>query len=114
MAARPGRILVNPGRPDQREIPPIKDGIILNRGDVLQVWTGGGGGWGHPFDRTPELVADDVANGMVSQAAALADYGVVLDPVGLAVDHEATRAHRAAHRQPVRRFHNGRYVDAMA
>lgn len=113
MAARAGRILVNPGRPDQREIPPIKDGIVLNRGDVLQVRTGGGGGWGHPFDREPERVRDDVVNGMVSLAGALADYGVVLDPGSLDIDQAATRAHRAAHRQHVRRFHNGRYVDEM-
>lgn len=113
MAARPGRIVVNPGRPDAREMPPIKDGIMLNRGDVLHVRTGGGGGWGHPFDRVPERVQADVANGMVSLDAALLDYGVCLDPATLAIDRAATEAHRSSHRSAGRLFHNGRYTDNM-
>lgn len=113
MAARAGGILVNPGRPDEREIPPIKDGIVLNRGDVLHVRTGGGGGWGHPFDREPERVRADVANGMVSIEAALSDYGVRIDPVTLGVDLVATEAHRVEHRAEGRMFHNGQYRDAM-
>lgn len=113
MAARPGAILVNPGRPDQQEIPPIKDGIVLGKGDVLHVRTGGGGGWGHPFDREPERVQADVANGMVSQQAALSDYGVVLAPDSLEIDHAATEDHRRRNREAGKLFHNGRYQDAM-
>lgn len=113
MAARAGSIVINPGRTDQRDVPPIKDGIKLNRGDVLHVRTGGGGGWGHPFDREPERVQQDVANGMVSCGAALTDYGVHLDPDSLNVDSAATQVYRQKHRTLGKLFHNGRYLDEM-
>jgi N-methylhydantoinase B len=113
-AGRAGSIVVNPGRPDERSLPPIKDGVILNRGDVLRIATGGGGGWGNPFDRDPALVAEDVAELKVSVEGALADYGVVVDPDAFTVDLAATEARRAAHRPETKLFHNGVYRDEMA
>lgn len=62
----------------------------LEAGEVLVNNTGGGGGYGHPFDREPGRVADDVRNGYVSAEAARRDYGVVIDPVTFAVDETAT------------------------
>jgi len=47
-------------------------------GQVVRVVTTGGGGWGDPLEREPELVARDVTEGRVSQQAARDDYGVVL------------------------------------
>jgi N-methylhydantoinase B len=44
------------------------------------VRTTGGGGWGDPLAREPELVQRDVIDGKVSLAAAHDDYGVVLVP----------------------------------
>jgi N-methylhydantoinase B len=38
----------------------------------------GGGGYGNPFERTPDAVLDDVLNGYVSIDAAARDYGVVI------------------------------------
>ena len=58
--------------------------------------TGGGGGYGDPFDREPERVAADVRNGFVSPEAALRDYGVQVDPETFAVDDEETRRLRAS------------------
>ena len=43
------------------------------------VRTGGGGGWGDPLERDPAQVCKDVAEGLVSPAAARKQYGVVLD-----------------------------------
>ena len=40
--------------------------------------TTGGGGWGDPLDREPELVLRDVIEGRVSRQAPQRDYGVVL------------------------------------
>ena len=40
--------------------------------------TGGGGGWGEPFDRDAAVVAQDVAEGFISAAAARKLYGVVV------------------------------------
>ena len=56
--------------------------------------TGGGGGYGDPFEREPGRVADDVRNGFVSVAAADREYGVVIDPVTFAVDEAATALRR--------------------
>ena len=52
--------MVNPGTNHERVLAPLSDGNVLKRGDVLRIETGGGGGYGHPFDRPPEMVAEDV------------------------------------------------------
>src|SRR5262249_12646842 len=54
------------------------------------VRTGGGGGWGDPLERAPALVQADVAEELVSVAAARDQYGVVFGE-GLKVDESATR-----------------------
>ena len=58
--------------------------------------TGGGGGWGDPFEREPEAVLGDVREGLVSVEKARADYGVAVDAQATRVDEAATRALRAA------------------
>ena len=60
-------------------------------GDVLHFVTWGGGGWGDPLLRDPELVALEVRRGLVSAEGA-ARYGVVLS--GAAVDDSATETLR--------------------
>jgi N-methylhydantoinase B len=49
-------------------------------GTLLSVQTGGGGGWGDPLERDPELVLSDVRDGYVTVEAARERYGVVVDP----------------------------------
>lgn len=105
-AGRTGRIILNPGTPDERELPALGDGIVLRRGDLLRLETCGGGGWGDPLAREVERVQADVARGFVTPRGALEDYGVVLDPAALEVDKTATeelRARRAASRPLVDR-----------
>jgi N-methylhydantoinase B len=63
-------------------------------GALVSVRTGGGGGWGSPFEREPERVRRDVVCGYVSVEAAERDYGVVLDAATCAVDAEASAALR--------------------
>ena len=89
-AGRTGRILLNPGKPRERELPPLDDGFVLERGDVIRFETCGGGGWGDPLTRDPGRVRQDVARGFVTARGALEDYGVVLDPASLDVDKTAT------------------------
>ncbi len=48
------------------------------RGDVYQLVTGGGGGYGDPLSRDPARVLEDVLGGLVSEEAALRFYGVVI------------------------------------
>jgi N-methylhydantoinase B len=54
------------------------------------IMTAGGGGWGNPLERDPQLVRTDVMDGLVSIEAARDDYGVALDPNTLAIDADAT------------------------
>ncbi len=108
-----GQCSVNPGRPDARVLPPMCDGVMLRRGDVFRIETGGGGGWGHPFDREAERVQLDVLGGFVSQQSAERDYGVVLVGDGMELDAEATRWLRAERRPPVKMFHRGEYTEGF-
>ncbi len=66
----------------------------LNPGDRVVMDAAGGGGYGDPFDRDPEAVAQDVREGHVTLDHAREDYGVALDPETLEVDLEATMALR--------------------
>jgi N-methylhydantoinase B len=96
-AGRPGKILLNPGTSRECGIQPTSDGVKLRRGDLLRLITCGGGGWGDPLSRDPLIVQQDVARGFVSVQGAVADYGVVLDPLTNAIDQAATeelRRHR--------------------
>jgi N-methylhydantoinase B len=61
-----------------RDLGGLVDGEPVLAGQVVRVVTTGGGGWGDPLEREPELVCADVIEGRVSQSAAQADYGVVL------------------------------------
>ncbi len=51
----------------------------LNAGDVLEVLSSGGGGFGDPHRRPAELVQTDVRDGVVSLEVARDVYGVALD-----------------------------------
>ena len=95
-AGQNNRIVLNPGT--SREVVQGHSYNLLAAGEVLANETGGGGGYGHPFDREPALVAKDVRNGFVSAAAAARDYGVAVDPESLEVDEDATARLRAAGR----------------
>jgi N-methylhydantoinase B len=68
--------------------------LPLRAGDRVEMETGGGGGWGDPFERDPEAVLRDVADGYVSPARAAERYGVVIAGSPSVVDVEATRALR--------------------
>lgn len=63
-------------------------------GDEILYLAAGGGGYGKPFERDPESVRDDVVDGYVSRAAALADYGVALTDE-LEIDWDETKRLRA-------------------
>ena len=68
------------------------DHVHVAEGDALHYITWGGGGWGDPLERDPDLVALEVNRGLVSVEGALR-YGVVLDDAGV-VSGEATAALR--------------------
>ena len=107
-----GRAVVNPGTPKERVLPPLSDGHVLKRGDVIRIETGGGGGLGHPYDREPERVLADVLGGFVSLESAERDYGVVLTASSRAIDENATRERRKS-RPATKLFHRHEYRDSL-
>lgn len=90
---------LNPGSARAEPITHKLDAKPVKAGDVIEAQTCGGGGWGHPFDRPADKVAEDVALGLVSAEAARQSYGVVLDDAG-GVDTDATAALRS--KRPVK------------
>ena len=60
---------------------------------------GGGGGYGNPLLREPQLVADECLAGLLTTRHALADYGVVIDERTMVLDLEGTTAERARRAQ---------------
>ena len=111
MGGGTGRVTINPGKPDQRILAPLSDGNKLVKGDILRMETGGGGGYGHPFDRNLDAILEDVLGGFVSAEAAQKLYGVVMN--GNKIDEAATTALRA-NRPATRAFHRQEYVDVLA
>ena len=65
--------------------------VKMEKGDIFMVRTPGGGGYGNPFERNPELVLRDVINGLVSPESAQKDYGVVIDLKNMKVDWKSTK-----------------------
>jgi N-methylhydantoinase B len=74
--------------------------IRMGAGDTVHVRTPGGGGYGDPLTRDPELVRRDVARGYITADDAERDYGVVLAGEPCEVDRAATARLRRARRPP--------------
>ena len=85
-------VIIGLGTPDEREVH-VSDNAFAPGGTITN-FTGGGGGWGNPYEREAGKVAADVRQGLVSPERARADYGVAVDPVTFAVDDAATTALR--------------------
>jgi len=77
-AGAPFRVTVDPGGPNERVLPGLVDDEPIPAGTLVRVETTGGGGWGDPLEREPELVALDTLEGKISARAAREEYGVVL------------------------------------
>jgi N-methylhydantoinase B len=106
-----GRAIVNPGTLQERILAPLSDGTMLKKGDIFRIETGGGGGWGHPFDRPAPQVREDFLGGVISVEAAARDYGVIL--VNSDIDHDAT-ASRRSNRTTSALFHRNGYRNAVS
>jgi N-methylhydantoinase B len=103
---RAGRILPLP-------TPGKASGIQLTAGDVIVARTSGGGGYGDPSEREPELVAADVAAGFLSAAVARQHYRVVVDDGGT-LDLPLTQAWRQTPREPLARVSVVAEPDSLA
>ena len=70
-----GEFLLNPGTAQEEKLPIFVTNRRFVRGDVISIRTPGGGGYGDPKERRPELIEDDVRCGYVSAPAARNLYG---------------------------------------
>jgi N-methylhydantoinase B len=86
----PGGVALASGRPIR-----AKGRQTVAANDVIRLELPGGGGHGDPCLRDPQQVAADVADGLVSRAAAERDYGVAVTEDGR-VDNDTTVRLRAA------------------
>ena len=97
--------LVTKGR---RWIPPMRskaEKVEFGRDDGFYLASPGGGGFGHPTEREPKLVEDDLNDGIIDPETATEVYGVVIAetrhvfgrPI-YTVDEKATRAKREGRR----------------
>jgi N-methylhydantoinase B len=59
----------------KRERYSLASGVIVNKGDVIRIRTGNGGGYGDPAERDPEAVRDDVDSGYLTPVRAAEVYG---------------------------------------
>lgn len=90
----PAQYVLNPD--GEARVLKSKTTLDLHPGDVVSFRTCGGGGYGPPHARDPQLVLRDVRDGKVSAARARAIYRVVIDTARWVVDEEATRRLREA------------------
>ena len=74
-------------------LPNKVEDLTVEADDILHFITWGGGGWGDPLERDPELVGKEIRQGLVTPEGAL-KYGVVADEDGV-VDGDASEALRA-------------------
>jgi N-methylhydantoinase B len=84
-----GRFLLNPNTPEEKIIPSKISEILVGEGEVISIRTAGGGGFGSPLERDPELVAYDYLQGKASYQEARDRYSVVLTDEGV-VDRNTT------------------------
>jgi N-methylhydantoinase B len=70
--------LVKQGSPDEQLVTESVREMEFAPGDVLYTFKGGGGGWGPPTQRDPEMVLSDVLDGLVSTDTARDVYGIAL------------------------------------
>ena len=121
MAGRSGGALINPDTPQVQHVLYKREAVPVKAGDIVRILTPGGGGWGDPLSRIPEWVRKDVQRGLVSEASARDDYGVVLRRTADAarvfeVDEPATlglRARLRANRPPLKMINRGEYAESL-
>jgi N-methylhydantoinase B len=87
------QVILEPGTERERRLLKMNH-LPISAGTRLRAFTGGGGGYGPPWEREAWRVREDVLDGYVSQAAAAAIYGVHLNE-HMEIDEARTRLAQA-------------------
>ena len=53
--------------------------VRLHKGDLVRITSPSGGGYGEPLERDPNLVCDDLNQGLLTKEEAKSLYGVIID-----------------------------------
>lgn len=93
---KPTTIIVHRGT-GQKEKLEEHSFVEFQAGDIMEIHSMGGAGFGDPFKRDPERVKEDVKNELVSLEAAREVYGVIIDGDTREVDLRATQELRKTH-----------------
>jgi N-methylhydantoinase B/oxoprolinase/acetone carboxylase alpha subunit len=95
-------ILLGPGvlTIQERDLGMYATGVKLVKGDEFCFGSSGGGGYGHPSQRDPELVLKDVIDGYMTLQGAREDYGVSIkvideDTLAYEIDWDETKKLKA-------------------
>jgi N-methylhydantoinase B len=88
------KVIVNYGLENEQDVEETAFAVKMPPGGIIQFHRAGGGGWGDPYERDPELVLEDVKNGFVSVGAALREYGVIIDETTITIDENKTHTYR--------------------
>jgi len=88
--------------------------VEVKAGDLLHFITWGGGGWGDPLERDPELVGLEIRQGLVTADGAR-NYGVIADGDGVidAAGTEALRSEMKASRGELELFDYGPSIETL-
>jgi N-methylhydantoinase B len=107
MSGRGSRFALNPDTDACVELGSV-DVVHCNPGDVVLIQGPGAGGYGSPLERPAELVITDIRRGLLSEAKARDDYGVVVTS-DLQVDEAATAKLRGelSRRRSIEEFGHG-------
>ena len=114
MAGGTSRVALNPGTPGEQEVRPFSDDNRWYAGDLVRIYSAGGGGWGDPLERDVTLVEQDVRGGFVTPEGALRSYGVLIDPNSITADVPGSVAMRIDFRKArgkTKMFHRFIYFD---
>ena len=71
--------IINSGTSKENNVGVFVTGYKVKEGDFWHFWSGGGGGYGNPFDRDVNKVLEDVLDGYVTIEGAEKDYGVIIE-----------------------------------
>ncbi len=97
----PNKLVLNMGTDREENLGMFATNVPLRDGDSIDFLSNGGGGYGDPLERDPELVLNEVIDGFLSPEEARSMYGVVIASVDpevhdIRIDREATHAERTA------------------
>lgn len=71
-----GRLMLNPEGPNEEQLRSKTIDCKLKRGDVISMWTQGGGGYGPAAERDPAAIKRDLREGKITPSEARDSYGI--------------------------------------